>query len=169
MLRIFSILSISALQLLAHPHEELPVDASQKTRDALSHAKKITLSEGLPHPARETERFTAEVQRKDTRQIAGFPFYKPELKSDPATTDKLRRLITNPANLTAWTEKTGSGFHPDWSINWRRGWSREMALIALGGGEVIFISGDHQLRYHLTHSATKELKILLDPLKTKRP
>lgn len=169
MLRIFSILILSSLALFAHPHEDLPVEASEKARIALAKAKKFGLAEGLPHPAKETELFSAEAQRKDTQQITGFFFYKPELKADPGTTEKLRQIIANSDNLTEWKEKRCGGFHPDWSINWRRGWSKDHALICFSCDEIIYISGDYQLRYNLTDDAAKQLKALLAPFKTKRP
>ncbi|MFC7339438.1 hypothetical protein ACFQY0_19755 [Haloferula chungangensis] len=170
MLRILSILLLTTLTLFAHPHEDLPVDASEEARLALAKAKKFGLSEGLPHPAKETERFSAEAQRRDTQQITGFFFYKPDQKLDPATTDKLRQIIADSDNLTEWKEhKTCGGFHPDWSLNWRRGWSKDHALICFSCDEIIYISGDFQLRYNLTPAASKQLKTLLNPFQSKRP
>jgi hypothetical protein len=170
MLRILSIHLLTALSLFAHPHEDLPVDASEEARQALAKAKTFTLAEGLPHPAKETNLFTTQAQRKDTQQITGFFFYKPDQKIDPATTDKLRQIIANSDNLTEWKEhKTCGGFHPDWSLNWRRGWSKDRALICFSCEEIIYISGDYQLRYNLTATATKQLKSLLNPFKAKRP
>lgn len=170
MLRILSILLTSTLTLFAHPHEDLPVETSEEARIALARARKFTLAEGLPHPAKETELFTTEARRKDTRQITGFFFYKPDQRADPTTTDKLRTLIANSDNLTEWKEKKRcGGFHPDWSISWRRGWSKDHALICFSCEEIIYISGDYQLRYNLTPAASKELKSLLEPFHTKRP
>lgn len=169
MLRILSILFITSLNLLAHPHEDLPVEASQEARDALAKAKSFTLSEGLPHPSTETEIFTIEAGRRDTQKIEGFFFYKPDLKPDPATANKIRQIITNPANITEWEQKRCAGFHPDWSLTWRKGWSKQRALVCFGCSELIFIAGDTQLRYNLTPAALKQLKPLLTPFQTKRP
>ena len=170
MLRILSIFFIFTLTSFAHPHEDLPVDASEEARLALAKAKKFDLSEGLPHPAKETPLFSAEAQRKDTQQITGFFFYKPDQKLDPATTENLKKIIADSNNLTEWKEhKTCGGFHPDWSLNWRRGWSKDRALICFSCEEIIYISGDYQLRYNLTPAATKQLKSLLNPFKAKRP
>ena len=170
MLRIPTITLLTTLTLFAHPHEDLPVDASEEARQALAKAKTFTLAEGLPHPSKESDLFTTQAQRKDTQQITGFFFYKPDQKIDPGTTDKLRQIIANSDNLTEWKEhKTCGGFHPDWSLNWRRGWSKDRALICFSCEEIIYISGDYQLRYNLTPTAAKQLKSLLNPFKAKRP
>ncbi|MEP4078042.1 hypothetical protein [Haloferula sp.] len=169
MLRILSIFFVTTLTLLAHPHEDLPVEHSEEARKALAKAKTFTLYEGLPHPAKETEIFTTEADRKDTKQITGFFFYKPGLKVDPATTEKLRQVIADSDSLTEWEEKRCGGFHPDWSLTWRRGWSKDHALICFSCEDIIYISGDYQLRYTLTPAANKKLKALLNPFQSKRP
>lgn len=170
MLRILSIalLSLTALAS-AHPHEEPPVEVSRAERAAILGSKSLTLSEGLPHPAKEPHLFPAEEKRRDTREIAGFPFYKPDIKPDPGRLDRLRRLLASPASFAEWKQKRCGGFHPDWSVNWRSGRDNIHALICFGCQDIIILGPDQQLRYGLTAAAFKQLKSDLVPLRSKRP
>lgn len=169
MLRILSIVLASATGLLAHPHEDLPVEASHEAREALAKTKSFRLAEGLPHPAKESDLFSLEAERRDTRLITGFFFYKDERKTDPATTEQLRLIVSDSANLTEWEEKRCGGFHPDWALSWRRGLFRDHALICFSCHDIIYISGDYQLRYSLTPQAARRLKTILTPFHRNRP
>ena len=153
----------------AHPHVEPPVAESKAERDALLTCKTLTLSEGLPHPAKEAAAFAREEKRRDTLTLADFKFYTPELKPDPARIERLRKLLADPAHISQWTHRRRGGFVPDWSVNWRAGRQDIHALISFGCQEVIFISHDQQLRYDLTAAAFKKLQAELVPLRVKHP
>ena len=170
MLRILSIalLSLTALAS-AHPHEEPPVEASKAERAAILGSKSLTLSEGLPHPAKEPHLYPAEEKRRDTRRIADFPFYKPDLKPDAVRTERLRELLSSSASFAEWKQKRCGGFHPDWCVSWRSGRKDIHALICFGCQDIIIVSPDQQLRYGLTAAAFKQLKSDLIPLRSKRP
>jgi hypothetical protein len=153
----------------AHPHVEPPVEESKAERDALLTSKTLTLSEGLPHPAKEAAAFAREEKRRDTLTLADFKFYKPELKPDPARDQRLRQIISDPASLAMWTQKRCGGFHPDWSVNWRSGRKDIHALVCFGCKELMILSPEQQLRYNLTPAAFKKLQAELVPLRAKRP
>ena len=153
----------------AHPHVEAPVSESKADRDALLASKTLTLSEGLPHPAKEAALFAREEKRRDTTSVADFRFYKPELKPDAAQDQRLRRLLADPAHLAEWSHRRRGGFVPDWCLSWRSGRQDLHALVSFGCQEVIFISPDQQLRYDLTPAAFKQLHAELAPLRVKRP
>jgi len=153
----------------AHPHVEPPVEESKAERDALLTSKTLTLSEGLPHPAKEGTAFAREEKRRDTLTLADFKFYKPDLKPDPARVERLRKLLADPAHFAKWSHRRRGGFVPDWSVNWRSGREDIHALVSFGCQEIIFISPDQQLRYDLTPAAFKKLQAELIPLHTKRP
>ena len=153
----------------AHPHVEPPVAESKAERDALLASKTLTLSEGLPHPAKEAAAFATEQKRRDRRTLADFQFYTPELQPDPARDQRLRKLLADPAHFAKWSHRRRGGFIPDWSVNWRSGRQDLHALVSFGCQEIIFISPDQQLRYDLTPAAFKKLQAELAPLRTKRP
>lgn len=153
----------------AHPHVEPPVEESKAERDALLTSKTLTLSEGLPHPAKEGAAFAREEKRRDTKTLADFKFYKPDLNPDPARVERLRKLLADPAHFAKWSHRRRGGFVPDWSVNWRSGREDIHALVSFGCQEIIFISPDQQLRYDLTPAAFKKLQAELIPLHTKRP
>jgi hypothetical protein len=152
-----------------HPTVEPPVEESKAERDALLTSKTLTLSEGLPHPAKEAAAFAREETRRDTLTLADFKFYKPELKPDPARDQRLRQIISDPASLAMWTQKRCGGFHPDWSVNWRSGRKDIHALVCFGCKELMILSPEQQLRYNLTPAAFKNLQAELVPLRAKRP
>ncbi len=168
-----SLVSIALVSLSvlagAHPHVEPPVEESKAERDALLTSKTLTLSEGLPHPAKEAAAFTTEQKRRDQRALADFKFYTPDLKPDPARVERLRKLLADSGNFVKWTHRRRGGFVPDWSVNWRAGRKDIHALVSFGCQEVIFISPDQQLRYDITPAAFKKLHAELAPLRTKRP
>lgn len=153
----------------AHPHVEPPVSESKPERDALLTSKSLTLSEGLPHPAKEAALFAAETKRRDVRSIADFRFYKPELKPDAGKDQRLRKLLAEPSHLAKWSHRRRGGFVPDWCVSWRSGKDEVHALVSFGCQEVIFVSPEQQLRYDLTASAFKNLHAELAPLRAKRP
>jgi hypothetical protein len=153
----------------AHPHVEPPVEESQAERDALASSKTLTLSEGLPHPAKEASVFTKEAQRRDTMTLADFKFYKPELKPAPDLDQRLRKLLADPSSYAMWSQKRCGGFHPDWAAHWRSGRKEIHALICFGCKEVMILSEDQQLRYNLTPTAFTKLQAELNPLRAKRP
>ncbi len=170
MRRLVSI-SLVSLSVLAgaHPHVEPPVEESKAERDALLTSKTLTLSEGLPHPAKEAAAFAREEKRRDTLTLADFKFYKPDLKPDPARDQRLRQIIASPASLAMWTQKRCGGFHPDWSVNWRSGRKDIHALVCFGCKELMILSPEQQLRYNITPAAFKKLQAELVPLHAKRP
>ena len=153
----------------AHPHVEPPVEESKAERNALAGSKTLTLSEGLPHPAKEASLFAKEAKRRDIMTLADFKFYTPELKPDPQRDQRLRKLLADPASLAMWSQKRCGGFHPDWVVNWRSGRKDIHALICFGCKEVMILSPDQQLRYNLTPAAFTKLQAELTPLKSKRP
>ncbi|WP_193211719.1 hypothetical protein [Luteolibacter marinus] len=153
----------------AHPHEEPPVEASQEERAAITGSKVLTVSEGLPHPAKEPHLYPAEEKRRDTRKLADFPFYKPDLKPDAGRVDRLRKLLADPGSYLEWKQKRCGGFHPDWSVNWRAGRKEIHALICFGCQDIIIAGPDQQLRYGLSPAAFKQLQSELIPLRSKRP
>jgi hypothetical protein len=170
MLRLVSIALVSLSVLAgAHPHIEPPVEESKAERDALLASKTLTLSEGLPHPAKEAADFARDQKRRDTKTLADFKFYTPDLKPDPERTLRLRKLLSEPANLAKWTHRRRGGFIPDWCVTWRSGRQDLHALVSFGCQEIIFISPDQQLRYDLTSAAFKKLQTELAPLRSKRP
>ena len=153
----------------AHPHVEPPVEESKAERDALLTSKTLTLSEGLPHPAKEGAAFAREEKRRDTKTLADFKFYKPDLKPDPARVDRLRKLLADPAHFAKWSHRRRGGFVPDWSVNWRSGREDIHALVSFGCQEIMILSPEQQLRYNITPAAFKKLQAELVPLRVKRP
>lgn len=155
--------------IIAHPHVEPPVDASQAERNALRNAKKVTITEGLPHPAKEPHLFPTEEKRRDTRKIAEFPFYKPDIKPDAARAARLKALLSDPKSFLEWKQKRCGGFHPDWSINWKSGRKSVNALVCFGCKDIMIVTADQQLRYGISPGAFKKLQAELLPLQSKRP
>ena len=153
----------------AHPHVEPPVEESKAERDALLTSKTLTLSEGLPHLAKEAAAFAREEKRRDTQPLADFKFYTPDVKPDPARDQRLRQILADPASLAMWTQKRCGGFHPDWSFNWRSGRKDIHALVCFGCKELMILSPEQQLRYNLTPAAFKKLQAELVPLRAKHP
>ena len=153
----------------AHPHVEPPVEESKAERDALLTSKTLTLSEGLPHPAKEAAAFAREEKRRDTLSLADFKFYKPDLKPDPARDQRLRQIISDPPSLAMWTHKRCGAFHPYGPVTARSGRKDIHALVCFGCKELMILSPEHQLRYNLTPAAFKKLQAELVPLHAKRP
>jgi hypothetical protein len=170
MLRLLTLTALFAGSLDAHPHVEPPVEESAATRQTLGQAGKITLSEGLPHPGKETAAFRTESARRDTYRLADFTFYKPAIKPGPNVTSKLKDLLASPSGLSEWKEKRCGGFNPDWAVSWSTGFrKKDHALICFGCRQVIYLTPDAQLRYDLNPKSFNRLKDILATLRRKRP
>jgi len=158
----------TALIVFAISIKKIDVDDSAKIRRTLRGAEKIFVYEGLPHQMFESDILEIEKKRKDTINIAGFPFYSPKVEATGEAATALKKVASNSENYAAFSgEKRCGGFHPDYAIAWSDGSNEYLILFCYGCGEALIVDGKATYRYDFKNFS--DLKKLFAPFKLKRP
>jgi len=129
-------------------------------------ADKLTLFEGLPHPAWEHELLAAEAKRKDTEVQHDFKFYTPSQAVDAKLLQAIHPLLTK---AVAYRGAKGcGGFHPDWSLRFfQEGVCTDIQL-CFGCHEIRAFDGKDWVYCDMNRVEMDQLKNLLTPLRQKR-
>jgi len=107
--------------------------------DSVRHAERLTVYEGLPHPAYEREAFQEESKSKQTIRLLGFPFYREPLDLKDEDVKTLRNLLGSRNTYQAYGgEKECGGFHPDYAVEWSSKGKVYRCLICFGCSQARF-------------------------------
>ncbi len=131
----------------------------------LAKADKVTLFEGLPHPAWEHELLAAEAKRKDTEVQHVFKFYTPSQAVDAKLLQAIHPLLTKA--IAHRGAKGCGGFHPDWSLRFYHDGVCTDIQLCFGCHEIRAFDGKEWVYCDL--DKMDEVAKLLTPLRQKRP
>ena len=107
-------------------------------------------------------RIARELKSSRIVQIHGFRFYDFPLPLSTAESAELRRLLTNKSTYERLTDgKLCGGFHPDYSIAWRRGEQVFYVLICFGCQEFRLLGAGYELRTDANPKAFDKLEAIL--------
>ena len=169
---ILAVLSMVGLLLLPmfSSSESPALERSVALRDALRRSKTVEVYEGLPHQMFERGLLEREMERDDVKQIDGFPFYTPAVAAEGRVLQELKVLISDEKTYLKYSgEKKCGGFHPDYTVQWRREENVYWVLICFGCEEVIFTDGGKSLKYDLNSDVKDKLRAPLAGFDKKRP
>lgn len=143
---------------------------SRAFTSAVASAEKMTLYEGLPHQAFESDLLESERRSKPVQELHGYWFYKEPLAPSAEDARRLTQMLSDAAAFAPFSgEKKCGGFHPDYAVEWQKGSSAYRALICFGCDEAKLFGPGIDERHDLSQSALPELEALLAKHHKNRP
>jgi hypothetical protein len=110
----------------------------------LAAENRVEVFEGLPHQFDEAELLEAELARKETVNIGGFPFYAEPISVDSRTLESIAAGCRSPASYAPWSGlKLCGGFHPDWCVTFGEGETSWHLLICFGCRELKLLASEN--------------------------
>jgi hypothetical protein len=145
-------------------------DENKTLFSSIGKSGRITLYEGLPHQAAESELVAEEKRKKDTVTLHGFSFYRELLELQPNDLDALKALVGTERSFHKWGgEKKCGGFHPDYCVEWAIGTDLYRMLICFGCHEVKLYGPEGGLYCDIGKQAYEQLVKVLTKYQKNRP
>ena len=140
----------------------------------MGEAPSLTLFEGLPHPAWDSDALKNELATKRTVRLHAFPFYEQTLAFDPKDESSLKALLASadalrPRPTDKIVVKQCGGFHPDYAVRWTAKGRVYDVLICLGCEEARCFGPDGRVDCDLGQAAAPTFKSILTPYRRNRP
>ena len=131
---------------------------------------KVTLYEGLPHQAWESDVLKTELEKKETIKRHDFPFYKEPLKMSLEDMKSLLDLMKHKQSFLPFGgHKPCGGYHPDYSIVMDAGKEVVEIQVCFGCHEIKAYQGKEMAYCDINGPAYKQLEKLLKKYRKQRP
>jgi hypothetical protein len=138
--------------------------------EAVIHADRVVVLEGLPHQAYERELLEQERRTKKTQERDSYPFYEEPLEISEADAGRLTKLLGSWATYKpAGPPPACGGFHPDYAVEFYVGADRYMILICFHCNMVDLTGPSLESHNVLDFNAYEQLKKLLTGYRKNRP
>jgi len=156
------------------PQNRVALFEADRTKfiSAIRGATKITVFEGMPHPAWEGEDLKVETKRKDHLILHTQHFYSEPLVISEGEIREIQRAFENRKTffvMESIVMKMCGGFHADYAVEWTLPEGKYCALICLGC-EDLWLRGPGMTHdCMLSKFAAEGFKTLLRPHRQNRP